>query len=101
MKRAALAVLVGAAACASPPAPSAFGMTLRHAEAGMVVDAVGPATPAAVAGLQPGDILMRYNGAWVLDERQARALIAETARGSTVELEFLREGRVQRIFVPF
>jgi serine protease Do len=92
---------VGAAACASPPPPSALGMTLRRAEAGMVVDAVGPDTPAAVAGLQPGDILMRYNGVWVLDEPQARALIADTAPGSTVELDFLREGRVQRIFVPF
>ncbi len=43
MKRAALAVFVGAAACASPPPPSAFGMTVRHAEAGMVVEAVAPA----------------------------------------------------------
>jgi serine protease Do len=101
MKCAALPLLVGAAACASPPPPTALGLTLRRAEAGMVAETVAPDTPAAMAGLRPGDILMRYNGAWLLDEPQARALIADTVPGSTVELEFLREGRVQRIFVPF
>lgn len=103
MKRAALIVavlllLVGAA-CASPPAPSAIGIAVKRADAGVVVDAVAPGTPAAAAGVEAGDVLLRYGGEWVLDERQAHALMLDTAPGSTVELELLREGKVHRIFI--
>jgi S1-C subfamily serine protease len=75
---------VSAAACASPPAPSAIGITVKRVD----------------AGVQPGDLLLRYNGAWVLDARQAHALMRDSAPGSTVEVELLREGKVERIFVP-
>jgi serine protease Do len=96
MMRAALIVLVGAA-CASAPALSAIGISLKRADAGVV--AVASSTPAAAAGVEAGDVLLRYGGEWVLDERQAHALMLDTAPGSTVELELLREGKVHRVFI--
>jgi serine protease Do len=98
MMRAALIVLVGAA-CASAPALSAIGISLKRADAGVVVAAVASSTPAAAAGVEAGDVLLRYGGEWVLDERQAHALMLDTAPGSTVELELLREGKVHRVFI--
>jgi serine protease Do len=98
MKRAALIALVGAA-CASAPAPTAIGIAVKRADAGGVVAAVASSTPAAAAGVEAGDVLLRYGGEWVLDERQAHALMLDTAPGSTVELELLREGKVHRVFI--
>jgi S1-C subfamily serine protease len=99
--RLAACLIAAAAGCASPQAgPNALGITVSGSQAGVVIDTVDSASPAAIAGLHAGDILLRYNGAWVTDEREARRRIRETVPGTTVELEFLREGKVQRIFVP-
>jgi S1-C subfamily serine protease len=99
-KHGAACLLAAAAACASAPAANPLGITVINTEAGIVVETVRTEAPAALAGLRAGDILLRYNGVWFADERQARRLLLDSAPGSTVELEFLREGKVQRIFVP-
>ncbi|MBM9465826.1 M50 family metallopeptidase [Nakamurella leprariae] len=51
-----------------------------------------PASPAAAAGLQPGDVLVAYDGVSVQDWDQVRELIRVTS-DRTVPLEIVRDGR--------
>jgi S1-C subfamily serine protease len=101
-----------AAACAShepPPAsePTAdsvvsgtIGVVVAPASAGVVVAALAAEGPAAEAGMRVGDVVQRYNGVSVLDIRQFYRLVLDSAPGSRVELELLRDGSVVRVAVP-
>ena len=101
-----------AASCAShepPPVsepkpdsvvPGTIGVVVSAAAAGVMVAAVAADGPAAKAGVRVGDLVQRYNGVSVLDSRQFYRLVLESAPGSRVELELLRDGSVLRIAVP-
>ena len=109
---------VFAAACAShepPPAseatqaakptpdsvvPGTIGVVVTPAPAGVVVAAMAADGPAAEAGMRVGDVVQRYNGVSVIDTRQFYRLVLDSAPGSRVELELLRDGSVVRIAVP-
>lgn len=39
-----------------------FGMTLVDCDGGWLVDAVAPGGPAAAAGIEPGDVIVRCHG---------------------------------------
>jgi hypothetical protein len=57
-------------------------------------------SPAAAAGIEPGDILVRYGGRAIFDIRD---LISETTRdgpGSTVPVDLVRDGQRRRVYVP-
>jgi S1-C subfamily serine protease len=110
--RRSLLLCVFVAACAShepPPAsepppesvvPGTIGVVVTPAAAGIVVAAMAADGPAAEAGMRVGDVVQRYNGVSVLDTRQFYRLVLDSAPGSRVELELLREGSVIRIAVP-
>jgi len=51
--------------------------------------------PAAKAGLRPGDVVVTYDGKETPETRILSRLVADTAIGSTVSLEFLRNGQRQ------
>jgi S1-C subfamily serine protease len=101
-----------AASCAShepPPVseptldsvvPGTIGVVVAPAPAGVVVAAMAADGPAAEAGMRVGDVVQRYNGVSVLDTRQFYRLVLDSAPGSRVELELLRDGSVVRIAVP-
>jgi S1-C subfamily serine protease len=105
-----------AAACASgeppPPAPEpqaaardsvvpgTIGVLVAPASDGVVVAAVAAEGPAGQAGMRVGDVVRSYNGVAVLDTRQFYRLVLESPPGSRAQVEFLRDGSVQRIEVP-
>jgi S1-C subfamily serine protease len=80
--------------------PGTIGIVVKAGPAGVVVTAVGKDSPAAAAGLRVGDVLLRYNGVSVADSRQFYTLMLDSAPGSTVQVELLREGRMHRVDVP-
>lgn len=60
---------------------------------GIVVTAVASGSPAQVAGLQPGDILMAIDGKEVEGAAKALDLIAETAPGTLMALHISRNNQ--------
>ncbi|MGH7342350.1 MAG: S1C family serine protease, partial [Candidatus Rokuibacteriota bacterium] len=60
---------------------------------GALVSAVTPESPAARAGVAPGDVIVRYDGTAVDEHATLPALVAATPVGKTVEVEALRDGK--------
>ncbi len=58
-----------------------------------------PQTPAAIAGLRPGDVVVGFDGAAVTDWNQLTDLI-RAAAGQTVQLEYIRDGQQVTVAVP-
>ena len=58
-----------------------------------------PQTPAALAGLLPGDTIVGFNGAAVTGWDQLTELIRGAA-GQTVQLEYIRDGQQVTVAVP-
>jgi serine protease Do len=65
-----------------------FGVTDTK---GALIADVMDNSPASKANLERGDIIMNYNGTTIRDPGQLRALVAETAPGTTVTLSLLRD----------
>jgi serine protease Do len=59
---------------------------------GALVAAVAPDSAAQKAGLQPGDVVLRFNGRPVGDSGELAALVGESTPGAKVVLEVLRKG---------
>ena len=59
---------------------------------GVVVSHVAPESPAAKAGLQPNDILLRFEDQILVEPSQLKKLIAMKKPGESVKLTYLRKG---------
>jgi len=66
---------------------------------GEIVRSVQPNEPAARAGIQQGDVIVRVNGREVNPDQTVSFLIANTPINSRVPLEIIRGGRRQTITV--
>lgn len=66
---------------------------------GVLVRTVGPQTPAARAGLAPGDVIQALDGAPVTGVLTFRNHIAEQRPGTTVDLRIWRDGRSSNLQV--
>lgn len=64
---------------------------------GAVITRISPDGPAQSAGLRAGDVVVRFGGRDVADSRALTRMVGESAVGSSVELEIMREGRRQTI----
>jgi serine protease Do len=64
-----------------------FGLTSRS---GAIVSTVAPDHAAAKAGLQPGDVIVEYNGRPVKDRDELVAAVIATKPGTTVPIKVLR-----------
>jgi S1-C subfamily serine protease len=62
-------------------------------EEGVVVTEVVPDSPAELAGLEPGDVVLRFDETWVTDADSLRGLIATAGVGQRVILRIRRDGR--------
>ena len=78
--------------CLAKPAPQCrLGLRLQHFEGVVVVLAVTPSSPAAAAGLQPGDRLLDVAGTEVTSGDQVAALLSDAV--GSVPLLVLRPER--------
>lgn len=60
---------------------------------GALVASVSPGGPAEKAGIKPGDVIVRFAGKVVRSVRALPRIVAQTAHGSTVDVEVAREGK--------
>ena len=63
-------------------------------ERGVEVTHVQDGSPAAKAGIKPGDVLLSYNGENILGAQQLGRLVWETPQGRHVKVQYWREGKV-------
>ena len=56
--------------------------------------------PAYLAGLKPGDIVVRFNKTTITEQSQLQRLIAESPVGTTATLEVIRAGERRTIELP-
>lgn len=60
---------------------------------GALVSSVFPGSPAARAGIQDGDVILRFDGKDVTTTRGLPRMVAQTAIGKDVDVEVLRKGQ--------
>lgn len=66
---------------------------------GALIASVSESGPADEAGLQAGDVIIRFDGKDVVKSRDLPRIVAETAVETTVDVEVLRDGKVQKLSV--
>ena len=67
--------------------------------AGALVAGVEPDSPAAKAGLEPGDVIESVNGAKITDPRDLAVHVAAVKPGETASLHLLRDGGAKDVAV--
>jgi Do/DeqQ family serine protease len=60
---------------------------------GALVEAVGPDSPAARAGIRPGDLIVKFNDREIRDFGELRRRVAQSKIGEELPLEVVRDGR--------
>jgi serine protease Do len=60
---------------------------------GAFVGGVLPGSPAEAAGVQPGDLVVEWNGQKISTNTELPLMVASTQIGSTVKVKVLREGK--------
>jgi serine protease Do len=76
----------------------ALAKTLRLEDArGALVGEVVPDSPAARGGLQPGDVILHFNGKRIENSYNLRATVAATDVGRQVKVEVWRGGKSQTV----
>jgi hypothetical protein len=66
----------------------------------VVLQGVLSGSPAERAGLRDGDVILRYGDQTILNARELSRATTSGRAGSSVPLEVLRDGAVQRFYVP-
>jgi len=66
---------------------------------GALVSGVTEGGAAAAAGIQEGDVIISFNGRAVQDDRTLPRIVAETAVGSRVPVEIVRNGQTRTLQV--
>ena len=66
---------------------------------GALVSSVEKDGPAAKAGIEPGDVILRYNEREVTSSRDLPVLVADSVPGSRAKLEVMRRGETKHIDV--
>jgi serine protease Do len=72
----------------TPSMAKAFGM---ETPGGVLVADVSPNSPAAEAGLKPGDIVMSMNGQPIADSSSLRLQVSESAPGTSIPMTVRRD----------
>lgn len=79
-----------------------FGIT--GSPSGVIISSVAPESPAARAGVQIGDVVLKLNGIVQRNIRDLRRYTAEAEPGEKVKLDILRDGKqiaLELISAPF
>ena len=64
---------------------------------GAMIGAIDPASPAAQAKLQPGDVILAFDGKPIDRSRQLPRLVADTMPDALVKLSVWRDGKEQEV----
>ena len=64
---------------------------------GVAVAGVTPGSPAALAGVQPGDVIHKFDGRDVKNFEALRTFVAQTPLNKQVDLEVLRNGKPLKV----
>ncbi len=73
-----------------------FGVPTRE---GVLVGEVKPHTPAAKAGLETGDVIVKFNDEKVASPAELQSMVEKTKIGSTVPTEVVRNGKTMTLNV--
>jgi serine protease Do len=76
----------------------AEGLGLKQTQGALVAEPQ-PDSPAAKAGIQPGDIITSLQGKPVKDERELSRMVSDMAPGTKVELGIIRQGEKEAVVV--
>ncbi|MCP1334982.1 DegQ family serine endoprotease [Futiania mangrovi] len=66
---------------------------------GALVAGVSDGGPAAEGGIEPGDVIVSFDGKDVLEMRQLPRIVAETQVGKTVDVDVIRQGETRTLQV--
>ncbi|MBF0170022.1 MAG: trypsin-like peptidase domain-containing protein [Nitrospinae bacterium] len=66
---------------------------------GAFVNTVAPGSPAEAAGLQPGDIVFKLEGRWILGPDHLREVVAGYGQGETLRVSVYRNGARQDLYL--
>jgi serine protease Do len=66
---------------------------------GALVAEVSPGSPAAASGIEPGDVITRYDGKAVDEHAALPMLVASTPVGKTIPVEVVRNGKAKTLEV--
>ena len=80
----------------TPDLAQSFGLSKPE---GALVASVENDGPAAKAGIQQGDVIVKFNGRDVHDEHELPALVAQTVIGGSADVELIRDGKHKTIEV--
>jgi serine protease Do len=78
----------------TPELAKSFGLA---SDRGALVASVNEDSPAARAGVKPGDVIVKFDGKTVENPRVLPALVANTEIGRRVELGVIRDGAEQTV----
>ncbi len=77
-----------------PPPPSPYYASALY---GALVDAVPADSPAAAAGLLPGDLIIRYGNTAVVTAAELNRLVSGTPPGTLVDMLIIRGGNERKL----
>jgi serine protease Do len=80
----------------TPELAQSLGLEAVH---GALVADVTRGSPAAHAGIEPGDVIVAYNGKSIEDSSALPTLVASTAVGKTVAVDIIRNGKKKTVEV--
>jgi serine protease Do len=66
---------------------------------GALVSAVTPDGPAAKGGVEPGDVILKFDGKAITGMRGLPRIVAQAAIGKAVDIEILRKGQTKNVQV--
>ncbi len=81
------------------PLPSDIAEAMGLMKGGVLVSGVLQGGPADIAGINPGDVVIKIQGQDITDPRQAIDTIAKLAPGSSVEMTIVRGWKELKIYV--
>ena len=78
----------------NPELSKQFALPNDH---GALIGDVSPKGPADKAGLKSGDVILEFNHKAVTDSRHLRLQVADTAPGTTVPVQVMRDGKKETL----
>ena len=66
---------------------------------GAIVSDITDNGPAARAGIQRGDVIVKYNGKQIEDGTQLKNLVAQTDPGTSVDVAVIRDGETKELII--